>query len=81
MNVSYVTVTVDGSLSSIIIMSSLVDPGGGVLGTHAPSQSNFFHFHADFGNILPNNRFLAQTQGLVPPSLGKSWIYDWSLSF
>ena len=32
-----------------------------------PSRSNFFHVHAVFGTILPNNGFSAQTQGLVPP--------------
>ena len=41
---------------------------------HAPpSRSNFFHLHA---KTLPNNRFLAQTQGLAAHSSpsGKSWI-------
>ena len=33
----------------------------------APSLFNFFPFHAVFGKIFPNNRFLAQTQWLVAP--------------
>ena len=28
----------------------------GAQGTHAPFQSNCFHFHAVFSNIMPNNR-------------------------
>ena len=32
-----------------------------------------------FAKILPNNRFLPQTQGLVPPS-GKSWIRNAEVS-
>ena len=37
------------------------------------SRSNFFYFHAVVGKMLPNKRFLPQTQGLIPPP-GKSWI-------
>ena len=38
----------------------------GVLETHVPSRSNFFHFHAVFSKILRNNRYAAQTQRLAP---------------
>ena len=47
------------------------------LGTSAPPyRSNFFHLHAVFFiKILPNNRFLTQSQGLAArPPAGKSWI-------
>ena len=32
-----------------------------------PSCSNFFHFHAFFGKILPNNRSAPSLLGLAPP--------------
>ena len=41
----------------------------GVLGTSAVSRSKFSHFHTVLAKILPNSRFLPQTQGLVPPVL------------
>ena len=42
---------------------TLADPGGRA----TPSWSNFFHFHAVFGKILANYRFLPQIQKLVAP--------------
>ena len=47
--------------------------GGGGLQT---SRSNFFHFHAIFGKILPDNRLTPPPLQLVVPS-GKSWIHYW----
>ena len=38
----------------IKVSTSLADPGG--TGTHAPYRCIFFHFHAFFWMILPNNK-------------------------
>ena len=44
---------------------TLADPIGGAPET---PRSNFFHFHAVFGKILPNNRFLPKLRGWLPLS-------------
>ena len=62
-------------------MSPSADPrraGGRVLLGPPYPQPNFFHFHAVFPELLPNNSFWPQTQGLAPPPpCGKSWIRHW----
>ena len=40
--------------------------GGSKKAQERPAPSKFFHFHAFFANILPNNK-LAPLLGLVPP--------------
>ena len=38
------------------------------------SGSNFFHFHAVFGNIGQDDSLASPPLQLAPPSSGKSWI-------
>ena len=51
------------------VKSYRIGESKGALGTGALSRSKFFHFHTVLAKILPNNRFLPQTQGLAPPVL------------
>ena len=48
----------------------------GAPGTRPPPGSKFFHFHAVFGKIWPNNRLAPPPWGLTLPSM-KSWFRHW----
>ena len=62
-------------LYTVYFYKLFIDGSNGAIGMHAPSHSNFFHFHAVFGKKCAKCRLAHPFLGLaLEVSFGKSWI-------